>query len=177
MTCPRWRPRDAQRPLPRRLQEPAIVIAGADRAEQVVAAAPGVDGRVRIEVTLRAAADSDAAKATVRNLRDAVHAVPGSRSYSPGASARWKTLLAIRHSPSSRSSTKLSVNTLAPWLSVIVAVATVPCRRTWSMRRRRVASSSAGRPVNTLQYSSSVQDTSRPSRRPSMCAVGQKARR
>ncbi|SPT49405.1 MMPL family transporter [Actinomadura madurae] len=48
----------------------------------------GVDGRARIEVTLRAAADGDAAKATVRNLRDAVHAVPGSGALVGGYTAQ-----------------------------------------------------------------------------------------
>ncbi|MFC8201945.1 MMPL family transporter [Streptomyces sp. NPDC057298] len=78
---------------------PAVVVADADRLDQVVAAArrtqgvadaagvtgsgrPGgepriVDGRVRIDVTLRSAADSDEAKDTVVRLRTAVHAVPG----------------------------------------------------------------------------------------------------
>ncbi|GGX59436.1 MMPL family transporter [Streptomyces fructofermentans] len=78
---------------------PAVIIANADRAAEVTAAArdtdgvasaapvtasgrPGggeprvVDGRVRIDVTLRAAADTDAAKNTVAGLREAVHAVP-----------------------------------------------------------------------------------------------------
>ncbi len=36
-----------------------------------------VDGRVPIDATLAAAADSDATKETVRRLRDRVHAVPG----------------------------------------------------------------------------------------------------
>ncbi|MEU3748386.1 MULTISPECIES: MMPL family transporter [Streptomyces] len=78
---------------------PAIVIAGAGSLAEVTAAAenvegvdsadavtasgrPGagaplvVDGRVRIDVTLSDAADSEAAAATVARLRSAVHAVP-----------------------------------------------------------------------------------------------------
>ncbi|MGW0790746.1 MMPL family transporter [Streptomyces sp. NPDC002911] len=90
---------------------PAVVIAGADRSKQVVAAAeevPGVasvsvktasgrpdsgeplvvDGRVRIDATLADAADSDAAKETVTQLRDAVHAVPGAQALVGGYTAQ-----------------------------------------------------------------------------------------
>jgi RND superfamily putative drug exporter len=90
---------------------PAVVIANAGRTEQVVAAArdtrgvagaapvtasgrPGegepltVDGRVRIDVTLRAAADSDAARETVVRLRDALHAVPGADALVGGYTAQ-----------------------------------------------------------------------------------------
>ncbi|MFF4243043.1 MMPL family transporter [Streptomyces sp. NPDC001822] len=90
---------------------PAVVIADADRSEQVVQAAekvtgvasasvlttsgrPGggeplvVDGRVRIDATLSAAADSDAAKATVTRLRDAVHAVSGAEALVGGYTAQ-----------------------------------------------------------------------------------------
>ncbi|MFD9293159.1 MMPL family transporter [Streptomyces sp. NPDC060030] len=90
---------------------PAVVIAGADRSKQVVAAAeevPGVagvsvmsssgrpgggeplvvDGRVRIDATLSAAADSDAAKETITKLRDAVHAVPGAQALVGGYTAQ-----------------------------------------------------------------------------------------
>ncbi|MEU1483998.1 MMPL family transporter [Streptomyces sp. NPDC005752] len=90
---------------------PAVVIAGADRSAQVVAAAekvPGVasvsvmtesgrpgggeplvvDGRVRIDATLEAAADSDAAKETVTRLRDAVHAVPDAEALVGGYTAQ-----------------------------------------------------------------------------------------
>ncbi|MFF8449686.1 MMPL family transporter [Streptomyces leeuwenhoekii] len=90
---------------------PAVVIANADRAEQVVAAArdtrgvagaapvtasggPGdgepltADGRVRIDVTLRAAADSDEARETVVRLRDALHAVPGADALVGGYTAQ-----------------------------------------------------------------------------------------
>ncbi|MFD7816676.1 MMPL family transporter [Streptomyces sp. NPDC059785] len=90
---------------------PAVVIAAADRATGVMAAArategvveaaavtesgrPGggaprvVDGKVRIDVTLRAAADSDAAKDTVARLRTAVHAVPGARALVGGYTAQ-----------------------------------------------------------------------------------------
>lgn len=90
---------------------PAVVIANADRAEQVVAAArdtrgvagavpvtasggPGegepltVGGRVRIDVTLRAAADSDEARETVARLRGALHAVPGADALVGGYTAQ-----------------------------------------------------------------------------------------
>ncbi|MFI6124516.1 MMPL family transporter [Streptomyces sp. NPDC051064] len=90
---------------------PAVVIAAADRSNQVVAAAeevPGVagvsvmtasgrpgggeplvvDGRVRIDATLADAADSDAAKETVTRLRDSVHAVPGSEALVGGYTAQ-----------------------------------------------------------------------------------------
>ncbi|MFG2923037.1 MMPL family transporter [Streptomyces sp. NPDC048305] len=90
---------------------PIVVIAEADRAQQVVAAAqdvPGVagvsvltesgrpgageplvaDGRVRIDVTPEAAADSDAAKATVVDVREAVHAVPGADALVGGYTAQ-----------------------------------------------------------------------------------------
>jgi RND superfamily putative drug exporter len=90
---------------------PAIVIADAGRAEEVTAAArategvasagavsasgrPGAgkplvaDGRVRVDVTLRAAADSEAAKATVERLRENVHAVPGAGALVGGYTAQ-----------------------------------------------------------------------------------------
>ncbi|MFD3579396.1 MMPL family transporter [Streptomyces sp. NPDC058644] len=95
---------------------PAVVIADADRVEQVTAAAertegvssaaaasasgrPGagesgasdllvVDGRVRIDATLEDAADSDAAKDTVARLRDAVHAVDGADGLVGGYTAQ-----------------------------------------------------------------------------------------
>ncbi|HWU07741.1 MAG TPA: MMPL family transporter [Streptomyces sp.] len=90
---------------------PAVVIASAGRSKQVAAAAeevPGVasvsvmtasgrpgggeplvvDGRVRIDVTLADAADSDAAKKTVTRLRDAVHAVPGAQALVGGYTAQ-----------------------------------------------------------------------------------------
>ncbi|MFD6529436.1 MMPL family transporter [Streptomyces sp. NPDC060184] len=90
---------------------PAVIIARADRTDQVVAAArstdgiaavtpvtasgrPGdgapvvVDGRVRIDATLKAEADSDAANATVKRLREAVHAVPGAEAAVGGYSAQ-----------------------------------------------------------------------------------------
>ncbi|MFJ2740646.1 MMPL family transporter [Streptomyces sp. NPDC087440] len=79
---------------------PAVIITDAGRAEAVRALAedtegvadasavtasgrPGggaplvVDGRVRIDATLKDATDSDAAKDTVARLRNAVHALPG----------------------------------------------------------------------------------------------------
>ncbi|HBF80938.1 MAG TPA: hypothetical protein DD420_13720 [Streptomyces sp.] len=90
---------------------PAVVIASADRAEQVADAAKGVDGvssvsvvtdsgrpgqgtplvvdgRVRVDATLKAAADSDAAKETVARLRTAVHAVPGADALVGGYTAQ-----------------------------------------------------------------------------------------
>ncbi|MGI5484364.1 MMPL family transporter [Streptomyces lavendofoliae] len=90
---------------------PAVIIADADRAQRVAQAArdtegvatagavsasgrPGggpplvVDGRVRIDATLEAAADSDAAKDTVERLRDAVHAVPGADALVGGYTAQ-----------------------------------------------------------------------------------------
>ncbi|MGW6564887.1 MMPL family transporter [Streptomyces sp. NPDC054975] len=90
---------------------PTVVIADADRAEEVTQAAkdtagvasaapvtasggPGtgaplvVDGRVRIDATLTAAADSDAAKETVQRLRDRVHAVPGADALVGGYTAQ-----------------------------------------------------------------------------------------
>ncbi|MFG2833709.1 MMPL family transporter [Streptomyces zaomyceticus] len=90
---------------------PAIVIADAEAAARVTAAAervegvdsatavtasgrPGagaplvVDGRVRIDVTLTDAADSDAAKAAVARLRTSVHAVPGADALVGGYTAQ-----------------------------------------------------------------------------------------
>jgi RND superfamily putative drug exporter len=90
---------------------PAVIIADADRTAEVTAAArdtdgvadagavsangrPGagkplvVDGRVRIDATLEASADSDAAKATVERLRERVHAVPGADALVGGYTAQ-----------------------------------------------------------------------------------------
>ncbi|WP_432103984.1 MMPL family transporter [Streptomyces sp. bgisy091] len=90
---------------------PIVVIAEADRAQQVTAAAEGVpgvagvsvltesgrpgageplvvDGRVRIDVTPEAAADSDAAKATVVDVREAVHTVPAADALVGGYTAQ-----------------------------------------------------------------------------------------
>ncbi|MEV6663773.1 MMPL family transporter [Streptomyces nigra] len=90
---------------------PAVIIAAADRIDEVTAAAedtegvasagavsgsgrPGggeplvVDGRVRVDATLKAAADSDAAKATVERLRAEVHAVPGADALVGGYTAQ-----------------------------------------------------------------------------------------
>ncbi|MEU3061742.1 MMPL family transporter [Streptomyces subrutilus] len=81
---------------------PAVVIADADRSAEVLAAArategvagaapvggPGAGGRVRIDATLAAAADSDAAKETVVRLRTAVHAVPGADALVGGYTAQ-----------------------------------------------------------------------------------------
>ncbi|MFE5712295.1 MMPL family transporter [Streptomyces sp. NPDC056501] len=90
---------------------PAIVIAAAGSLAEVTAAAAGVegvdstavvtasgrpgagaplvvDGRVRIDVTLTDAADSEAAAATVARLRSAVHAVPGADALVGGYTAQ-----------------------------------------------------------------------------------------
>ncbi|MZG16625.1 MMPL family transporter, partial [Streptomyces sp. SID5914] len=90
---------------------PAVVIAEADRLDPVLRAArdtdgvasaapvtdsgrPGagtplvVDGRVRIDATLQAPADSDAAKSTVVRLRAAVHEVPGADALVGGYTAQ-----------------------------------------------------------------------------------------
>ncbi|MEU8848064.1 MMPL family transporter [Streptomyces sp. NPDC048564] len=90
---------------------PAVIIADADRTAEVTAAAedtegvaaagavsasgrPGageplvVDGRVRIDATLEAAADSDAAKGTVERLRENVHAVSGAGALVGGYTAQ-----------------------------------------------------------------------------------------
>ncbi|MFJ9738301.1 MMPL family transporter [Streptomyces sp. NPDC101166] len=89
---------------------PTVVIADAARAQRVVTAAeatdgvasaapvaasgrPGgtplvVDGRVRVDVTLDAAADSDAAKDTVARLRTALHSVPDADALVGGYTAQ-----------------------------------------------------------------------------------------
>ncbi|ROQ59236.1 RND superfamily putative drug exporter [Streptomyces sp. 840.1] len=90
---------------------PAVVVANSVRAAEVTAAARGtrgvaraapvtasgrpdtgppvvVDGRVRVDVTLKDAADSDAAKATIQRLRTAVHAVPGAEALVGGYTAQ-----------------------------------------------------------------------------------------
>ncbi|MCX3285236.1 MMPL family transporter [Streptomyces sp. NEAU-H22] len=90
---------------------PAVIIADAGRTAEVTAAARGtegvasagavsasgrpgagkplvVDGRVRIDATLKAAADSDAAKETVERLRAEVHAVPGADALVGGYTAQ-----------------------------------------------------------------------------------------
>lgn len=46
------------------------------------------DGKIRINATLEAPADSDAAKETIARLREAVHAVPGSDSLVGGYTAQ-----------------------------------------------------------------------------------------
>ncbi|GLX23187.1 MMPL family transporter [Streptomyces lavendulae] len=90
--------------------QPAVIITNAAAAPAVQAAAqqtpgiasaqpasasgrPGgeplaVDGRVRIDATLAAAADSDAAKTTVAELRTRVHAVPGADAIVGGYTAQ-----------------------------------------------------------------------------------------
>jgi RND superfamily putative drug exporter len=90
---------------------PAVVIARADALTRVTSAAEDVDGvdsaaavsasgqpgtgaplvvegRVRVDVTLTDAADSDAAKATVARLRAAMHAVPGADALVGGYTAQ-----------------------------------------------------------------------------------------
>ncbi|MFD6419447.1 MMPL family transporter [Streptomyces sp. NPDC060194] len=91
---------------------PAVIIADADQVDAVTEAAadtegvseaapvteagrPGADapplvadGKVRINATLEAAADSDAAKDTVVRLRDAVHAVPDADALVGGYTAQ-----------------------------------------------------------------------------------------
>ncbi|MYS68885.1 MMPL family transporter, partial [Streptomyces sp. SID5926] len=90
---------------------PAVVIAEADRLDPVLRAAratdgvasaapvtdsgrPGagtplvVDGRVRVDATLEAPADSDAAKSTVVRLRAAVHEVSGADALVGGYTAQ-----------------------------------------------------------------------------------------
>ncbi|MEU9237240.1 MMPL family transporter [Streptomyces subrutilus] len=90
---------------------PAVIIAEAGRVDEVRAAAertdgvatvlpataggrPGagaplvVEGRVRLDATLEAAADSDAAKETVQRLRERVHAVPGADALVGGYTAQ-----------------------------------------------------------------------------------------
>ncbi|MEU5140434.1 MMPL family transporter [Streptomyces sp. NPDC021139] len=89
---------------------PAVIIAEADRLDPVLAAAretPGVasaapvaasgrpggepkvvDGRVRVDATLQAPADSDAAKSAVARLRTAVHDVPGADALVGGYTAQ-----------------------------------------------------------------------------------------
>ncbi|MEV6612503.1 MMPL family transporter [Streptomyces sp. NPDC051051] len=89
---------------------PVVVIADADRLTKVVetsrttdgvasaaavsaSGAPGgetlvVGGRARVDVTLKAAADSDAAKDTVARLRTALHAVPGADALVGGYTAQ-----------------------------------------------------------------------------------------
>ncbi|MFF4508595.1 MMPL family transporter [Streptomyces sp. NPDC001401] len=49
--------------------------------------APEHNGQVLFEATMRAPADSDAAKATVQRVRDAVHAVPGADAQVGGGTA------------------------------------------------------------------------------------------
>ncbi|GAA4990132.1 MMPL family transporter [Streptomyces hyderabadensis] len=104
----------AQRTLARHFPggsgNPAVIIAEADRLAPVLDAArdtPGVasaapvtasgrpggdpqvvDGRVRIDATLRAPADSDAAKDAVARLRAAVHDVPGADALVGGYTAQ-----------------------------------------------------------------------------------------
>ncbi|MFI0541556.1 MMPL family transporter [Streptomyces sp. WSLK1-3] len=99
---------------------PAVVVADADRLTEVVRAAdrtegvasatpagasgrPGaaplvVDGRVRVDVTLTAAPDSDAAKETVARLRTALHGVPDADALVGGYTAQqYDTLRTAEH--------------------------------------------------------------------------------
>ncbi|MFK0258891.1 MMPL family transporter [Streptomyces sp. NPDC090445] len=91
--------------------QPAVIITDAGKTAEVQAAAektegvavaltatssgrPGageplvVDGRVRIDATLQAAADSDAAKETVERLRNRLHAIPGADAIVGGHTAQ-----------------------------------------------------------------------------------------
>ncbi|MFE4634496.1 MMPL family transporter [Streptomyces sp. NPDC056773] len=90
--------------------QPVVIIADAAKASEVQAVArategvaaavpvtaPGrsggepaaVDGRVRIDATLKAAADSDSAKKTVAELRGRLHAVPGAEAIVGGYTAQ-----------------------------------------------------------------------------------------
>lgn len=109
----------AQRTLARHFPggsgNPAVVVADVDRLDRVVRTArqtegvasaaavsasgrPGgaplvVDGRVRVDVTLDSAADSDAAKDTVARLRTGLHAVPGADALVGGYTAQQYDLL------------------------------------------------------------------------------------
>jgi RND superfamily putative drug exporter len=99
---------------------PAVIIAEADRYDEVLAAArdtrgvdsaagvsdagrPGgkpqeVDGRVRIDATLEGSADGEAAQNTVARLREAVHAVPDADAIVGGYTAqRYDTLRTAEH--------------------------------------------------------------------------------
>lgn len=99
---------------------PAVVVADADRVTDVVRAAretrgvaaadpvsasgrPGaeplvVDGRVRVDVTLEAAPDSDTAKETVARLRTALHQVPDADALVGGYTAQqYDTLRTAQH--------------------------------------------------------------------------------
>jgi RND superfamily putative drug exporter len=103
------------RHFPAGLGSPAIIVATADRAGEVIEAARGVpgvaqvqpvtdqdvtgatdqqsptpkvvDGRVQLQAILTDAADSEAAQETVKRLRDAVHAVPGADALVGGSTA------------------------------------------------------------------------------------------
>ncbi|MEV7069798.1 MMPL family transporter [Streptomyces sp. NPDC093990] len=99
---------------------PAVVVADADRVTEVVRAARGtegvasatpasasgrpgaeplvVDGRVRVDVTLTAAPDSDTAKQTVARLRTALHRVPDANALVGGYTAQqYDTLRTAQH--------------------------------------------------------------------------------
>lgn len=98
----------ADRHFPAGSGDPAVVVADAGSAGAVVTAArsvPGVatvsilsagpasaepkvvGGKVLIDVTLAAAADSESAKKTVQDLRTAVHGVPGAQALVGGTTA------------------------------------------------------------------------------------------
>ncbi|MFG2298570.1 MMPL family transporter [Streptomyces sp. NPDC048603] len=85
----------ADAPAAARVAEAAARVEGVDSAVPVDAAgrpSPAsplvVDGRVRIDATLSAAADSDAAKDTVARLRTALHAVPEANALVGGYTAQ-----------------------------------------------------------------------------------------
>ncbi|MBP2586342.1 RND superfamily putative drug exporter [Streptomyces sp. PvR006] len=78
-----------------RVTSAAEAVEGVDSAAAVTASGPPgagaplvVDGRVRIDVTLTDAADSDAAAAAVARLRTSVHAVPGADALVGGYTAQ-----------------------------------------------------------------------------------------
>ncbi|MGG8408878.1 MMPL family transporter [Streptomyces sp. 12297] len=116
--------RELSRHFPGGSGNPAVVIANANRLDRVRAAAsqtdgvasvsvaavaaergattPGtplvVDGRVRIDATLKDPADTAAAKATVARLRTAVHAVPDADALVGGYTAQaYDTQKAAEH--------------------------------------------------------------------------------
>lgn len=120
---------------------PAVIIADADRAAQVTAAAkstggvasagavsasgrPGageplvVDGRVRVEATLTAAADSDAAEETVERLRENVRAVPGADALVGGYTAQqYDTRRCGTRQTAARDRTVVCTGSCSWWLS------------------------------------------------------------
>ncbi|MER7764577.1 MMPL family transporter [Streptomyces sp. NPDC097619] len=120
---------------------PAVIITDAGRAAAVRTAAEGtegvasvtpvttggrpgagdplvVDGRVRLDATLAAAADSEAAIETVQRLRDRVHAVPGAEALVGGYTAQQ----ADTQETSARDRTVIVPVVLAVILLVLIAL-------------------------------------------------------